>query len=611
MRKLLIVAGLCALLVSALGWFWPGKPKPQLIYRLQLVAVDAAGGGDATISPDGKRFVTSSKRGGNWDVWMYDLTTAKWMQLTNDTADDFEAKLSPDSTKIVFCSTRTGQKDIWLLDVQTLALKQLTFSPEEDEYPSWSPDGKQIVYTNGPWGKRDFYVVPVAGGAPRKVSRQTGVYGACAFEPKGESLICHRYDLGSGDVIRIWLDDSEVSPLTIGFPWDYKPTTSPDGQWIAFSRAAEGPSQIFILPGAGGRARQLTATPYDDRWPTWNEKGDRLLFHRLVERGVAVKALDRRTGHIQTLVGEGGSPLQASFDPSARRVVYCSQTEDRKVLKVLDLDTGDTRLLTALPGEACFPRWSPDGESIAFAAKNGGRWEISVIQQDGTGLISLTEGQPSLHGMDGPLDWSPDSSKLIFQSDTKPFQAGIYVVDVKTKKLEPVTDGDWFDEAPSWSPDGKSFIFMSTRGGDWTWGFFRRALKGGAYERLNKPNWEPKNYPRMSKRGAMIWSAHNNQGIELLNEQVEGGKVRIIEEAGPGARWPSYSADGRWVLYTVVDHRVEYWIAENPLGVGSPALNISPASKLAQGEVTEESSSCEIAMHAVPLWRSPVDLHRR
>lgn len=611
MKKLFMIGGgmLLPLLLMLFGWHGGGR-KPQ--FRLQRVAIDHAGGGDATLSPDGQRFLLSSKRSGNWEVWMYDLPTAQWTQLTHDPADDFEAKWSPDSSRIVFCSTRTGQKDIWTLDLKSGALKQLTFSEHDDEYPGWSPDGTQVVFTGGPWGKRDFYIISAEGGTPRRISRQSGRAGACAFEPGGATLICHRYDLGSGDVFRMWVDNGEISPLTIGTPWDYKPNTSPDKAWIAFSRAEDGPSHIVLLPASGGRARQLTNSPDDDRWPTWSEAGDRLLFHRIVERGTAIKTLNRKTGKVRTLVGESEHPLQASFDPRAKHLVYCSQTDDRKILKILDIETGTSRILDTGPGEASFPRWSPDGEHIAYVGKSEARWEVSVINPDGSGRIGLTEGVPELHGMDGPIDWSPDSTKLLFQSDTDPFEARIYTVDVKTRKVEAVTDGAWFDEAPSWTPDGKSIVFMSTRGGNWTWGFFRRAVSGGAYETLAGPDWNQKNFPRLGRNGFLLWGIHNEQDRELLCERSPNGKVQILEAAGDGARWPSYSSDESLVLYTVIDHQVEYWLAENVFNTGSPLYE--PEIVTARGETPDrppELQVCQADHETVKLERSPVDLHRR
>jgi TolB protein len=608
LKRLILPA--CGLLLLSFVVYASLAAKPG--YRSRMIAVDPSGGGDATLSPDGEKFVISSKRGGNWDMWVYELKTSRWTQLTDDPAEDFEGKWSPDAKKIAFCSTRAGQRDIWVLTLATGEQKRLTFSEFEDEYPAWSPDGKQIVYTGGPWGKRDYFVISPDGGEPRKVSRQTVLSGACAFEAKGTSLICHRYDLGSGDIMRLWLDSGEVTPLTVGAAWDYKPNTSPDGRMIAFSRAEESPSHIFVMTTADGRVRQLTDAPGDDRWPTWSAAGDKMLFHRLVDEGAAVKVLERKTGAVRTLIGADERPLQASFDPEVRRVVYCSQTPERKLLKVLDVTTGTTRVLDTGPGDACYPRWSPDGASIAYTGKPGARWEVCVVKVDGSGRAVLTEGAAALHGMDGPLDWSPDSSKLLFQSDTDPFEARIYTVDVKTRRVEAVTDGAWFDEAPSWTPDGKGFVFMSTRGGNWTWGFFRRSITGGAYTTLAGPDWDQKNYPRQSGGGALLWSATDASGAEVLSERAADGKARVLEQAGTGARWPSYSRDERLVLFTAVTHRVEYWISENLEGAGSPLLRASPSDEKESSEAAApHAGACPVRLPAVALWKSPVDLHRR
>jgi TolB protein len=355
----------------------------------------------------------------------------------------------------------------------------------------------------------------------------------------------------------------------------------------------------------------LTSSAGDDRWPTWSAAGDKLLFHRMVERGTAIKALDRKTGKVRTLIDESEHPLQASFDPRAERVVYCSQSDDRKVLKILNIATGVRQILRTGPGEACYPRWSPDGKRIAFVGKPDRRWEVSVIDPDGEGLETLTTGNAELHGMDGPIDWSPDSTKLLFQSDTDPFEARIYIVDVKTHKIDSVTDGRWFDEAPSWTPDGKGVIFMSTRGGNWTWGFFRRAISGGDYETLAGPDWNQKNYPRQGRSGAIIWSINDEQDRELLSERSPAGKVRVLEAAGVGARWPSYSADESQVLFTVMDHQVEYWIAENVISSFRPFVDTVSNSPADEPDRLPEGQVCAVDLALEKRWRSPVDLHRR
>ena len=241
-------------------------------FRVRRIAVDPYGGGDAAISPDGRRFVISSRRTGNWELWIHDIASGSWTQLTSHPADDFEAQWSPDGSRIAFTSTRTGNKDIWTLTLPNGALRRLTTSPEDDEYPAWSPDTRSIAYTTGPWKRRVFNIVAADGGEPRQISPWPHHAGACSFHPDGKALVCHGYDSGSGDVFLLSLDGT-ITPVTRGEGSDYKASLMPQGGWIAFSRAHEGPSRIFMKAWPGGADIPLTDGPGDDRWPTWTACG--------------------------------------------------------------------------------------------------------------------------------------------------------------------------------------------------------------------------------------------------------------------------------------------------------------------------------------------------
>jgi hypothetical protein len=121
----------------------------------------------------------------------------------------------------------------------------------------------------------------------------------------------------------------------------------------------------------------------------------------------------------------------------------------------------------------------------------------------------------------------------------------------------------------------------------------------------------------------MIWSATNESGAEVLGERAADGKVRVLEQAGTGARWPSYSRDERLVLFTTITHRVEYWVAENIDGAGSPLAsgtgpndakpNDAKPNGAKESSAAEEppADACPARLPAVALWKSPVDLHRR
>src|SRR5207253_4657964 len=142
-----------------------------------------------------------------------------------------------------------------------------------------------------PWKERNFCIVPADGGPVRKLKGGAGMAGACSFTPDGQSLVCHAYNSGSGMHSRLSLNQDEMSQLTDGKDWDYKPSASPDGKWLAFSRSQNGKSAIWVMPLNGGEAHPITAKDADDRWPTWSASGQSILFHRISDHRNGIKIL--------------------------------------------------------------------------------------------------------------------------------------------------------------------------------------------------------------------------------------------------------------------------------------------------------------------------------
>lgn len=565
-------------------------------YRPELVLTDPLGGSDAALSPDGTRLAFSSQRSGNWDIWIYDLRSRAFTRVTDDPADDIEAQWAPDGQRLAFTSTRTGNKEVFVVTLADKKLIQLTHSPDDDEYPAWSPDGQTIVYTGGPWKKRDFFLIEAKGGAqPRALTQQSGWAGACSFFPDGRSVICHRYDFGSGDIVRLPIDGAPAVVLTSDKYWDYKPAVSPKGDWIAFSRKWEGPSSIWAIPVAGGPARRMTTSAFDDRWPTWSASGQ-MLFHRVIEEGIGIAVLERATGVVRTLVGPDEHPLQASFAPSGKQVAYCAELGGSRSVRILDLATGKRQNLTS--GTSCFPRWSPKGDRIAFVSYENDRWEIATSTPNGENYRVWTREQPDLHGTSGVLDWSPDGTRIVFHAETEPYASDLFMVDVTTGAVRNLTGDEAYDESPSFSADGNSVLFMSTRGGDWTWGLFRLGLDDGAVETVVKPDYQEKNFARMGG-GSMLWSARDGHGREVLTERQHDGTVQVIAPNYTGARWASYSPDGTQVLFTTVARRTEYWVTQGVFAADSP-IHATPRT------VKARVRSC-----GVRGGRSPVRLDHR
>ena len=594
---------------------WEGAPRlqGQASYALKMIVSDDSGGGDATIAPDGKSFVTSLWRNGNWQLWIYEIEAGRWRQITNHPSDNFEGDWSPDGKRIVFTSTRTGNNNIFLISVDSAETKQVTNSPYDAEYPKFSPDGHHIVYTNGKWNERRFYIADLDDGSSRPIIEKPGKAGACSFHPSGSLLVCHSYDSGTGHLL-LQSTSAGAAPLelTHGDVWDYKPTVSPDGKWLAFSRSMDGPSRIWVMPFPSGDAVPLNPLDYDndDRWPTWDRSGDKLLFHRLSERGLSVRILDRKTGAVTTVVGSDESPGQASLDPSSTQVVYAAIEGKRQVLRIRSLDGGTVRTLP-LGVDATFPRWSPSGKDIAFTCWNGERWDICTIHPDGTGFRNWTDKIPGWRDLRDPIDWSPDSTKIAFHASMQPYEANLYILDLHDGSTHNLTNDSWFSESPSWSSDGKSIIFMSTRGGNWTWGFFKLSLEDSTFSAFAGPDYTQRNFPRANHQGDVVSSMYNSKdGREYIAESLAGGAPTILSAGEPWARWPSYSSDGRLIVYTQLEHKVEYWVAENLTGPGSP-LQHPTVSNTSSGNSKLDERLLGNTASTPTGGSSPVDVYHR
>jgi dipeptidyl aminopeptidase/acylaminoacyl peptidase len=187
--------------------------------------------------------------------------------------------------------------------------------------------------------------------------------------------------------------------LTRG-PSDRSPRWSPDGRWLAFLRAEDGPAQVWLLPIAGGEARRLTELPLGVGELAWSPDGSRLavtapeqpeqaqphdpvLVTRLVSKADGMGRLGPMTVHAHVVDVETGSVTRLTSGDYVVRDLAWSPGGDRLVLTtalhdVRDLDAvthlfevaadgGELRRLTEWDGSAGAPCFSPNGDTVVFA----------------------------------------------------------------------------------------------------------------------------------------------------------------------------------------------------------------------------------------------------
>ncbi len=304
--------------------------------------------------------------------------------------------------------------------------------------PNWSPDGRTVMYEkvkfqpsrpmfkplyswDKDWDYKEVDVFPQMSRAGWLVytDKQTG----------NSSIVIMRPD-GSQKRTVFNIDGRGLDPTLVkqGLAGAFQPAWSPDGQWITFGLGA---------------------------WFFLRDKANAAVWRVRVDGSGAEQLTDGKT--------HCGFP---SYSADGREIVYREWSDEKKGLRILNLDTRQVRVLTE--GYDNLPGWSPDGRRIVFTRKDlydpqkaDGNFDVYTIHPDGTGLFRCTTDKSSdghaVWTADGRIMWSGsmhgfrDEAALYDQTFQQYGQ--IYVMNADGSGKRMVTDSKWEDSMPLYVPN--------------------------------------------------------------------------------------------------------------------------------------------------------------
>ncbi len=205
---------------------------------------------------------------------------------------------------------------------------------------------------------------------------------------------------------------------------------------------------------------ELVLTP---RFSPTNQMVTYLSYFKNLPR---VYLLDIETG-VQQVVGDfPGMTFAPRFSPDGKKIIMSFAKDGNSDIFTMNLETREVEKITEHPAIDTSPSYSPDGKYICFNSDRSGLQQIYIMRSDGSGVKRITFGK----GIYGTPVWSPRGDLIAF---TKMYKGTFYIGVMRTDGSgERLLTENYYQEAPSWSPNGRVLIFYrETKSGSQGEGF--------------------------------------------------------------------------------------------------------------------------------------------
>jgi tricorn protease len=324
----------------------------------------------------------------------------------NSQVDDYD--VAPNGKRIAF----SIHGEVFTAPTDEGDLAQVTDGAARDQNVEYSPDGKSLAYVSDKSGREEIYVAPAdATGEAKKVTDIDALKSSYAWSPDSKRLL---FTTSDGKLYTCTAEGKEAKQLVASKYGNLsRPTWSPDGKWIAYSKPdVSRSSDVYLIPSDGGEEHKVTFDSANEANPRFSADGKKLYFVRA--EGGGDRTGDRPEAQIfvaplEKIDKDPDDPENRPETPSTPEAMAEARRNaagrNNQPVKEAKIDWAGikrrTRQVTRMPSAVFNYVPATDSKTLVFVSSEGsggrgggggGAPTIYSIQDDGKRLNRITAG---------------------------------------------------------------------------------------------------------------------------------------------------------------------------------------------------------------------------
>jgi TolB protein len=236
------------------------------------------------------------------------------------------------------------------------------------------------------------------------------------------------------------------------------------GSRIAFALNGHGPHEIATVDMDGGRMATITKMGSDSLLPAYSPGGAEVAFTSYLRNNPDLWIVPAGGGRARRVSKQPGLNTGVAWSPDGRVLALTLSYEGNSEIYRVSPDDGRVQArLTNNPGIDSSPAFSPDGSQIAFVSNRQGSPQIFLMPSSGGAAKRVTfQGKYNQTPRFSPRS---DKPQIAFTGRDERGVFDVFILDVKSGRVDRLTQNKGSNLDPTWSPDGRLVAYVSSRGG--------------------------------------------------------------------------------------------------------------------------------------------------